>query len=160
MTEPAEERPRTWMPLVIAGTIAVLVVGGAITTHLLRADLTPQKRAAADACEAHYKQEFADGPGIVGGDVYSASEWRELEAALVRLGAAQEQTLTGEQASAMDDKAAVLVSGGGDTMTVLWQMDDESHEQCVAEMKGDTVALVTISPLETSEASPSASPSS
>jgi len=147
------------MPLIIAGVIAVLVVGGAITTHLIRADLSPQKRAAADVCESHYKSEFPNGPGIIGGDVYSASEWRDLDAALVRLGAARETTLTGEEASAKDDAVAVLVSGGGDTMTVIWQRNDESHAQCVATLKGDSVTAVTISQLETSDPSASPSPS-
>ena len=147
------------MPLIVAGTIAVLVVVGAITTHLIRSDLSPQKRAAADACESHYKSEFPDGPGIVGGDVYSASEWRDLDAALVRLGATRAATLTGEQISAKDDAVAVLVSGGGDTMTVIWQRNDESHAQCVADLKGDAVTHVTISQLETSDPSASPTPS-
>lgn len=155
MTEPApQERPRTWMPLVIAGTIALLVVGGAIITHLVRSDLSPEKRAAADSCEVQYAKQFPKGPGIVGGDIYSAAEWRDLDAALVKLGAAEEQTLTGEEADAKDDEVAALVSGGGDTMTVVWQRDDESHATCVAQMHGDSVTSVVVSELDTSAASP------
>ena len=161
MTQPEPaERPRTWIPLIVAGVIAVLVVGGAMLSHLVRSDLTPEKRSAADACEAQYKVKYPSGPGIVGGDIYSASEWRELDAALVRLGAQPEQTLTGEQADAKDDEVAALVSGGGDTMTVIWQRDDESHAKCMAEMKGGSVTLVTITQLDTSDVSAAPTPSS
>ena len=160
MTQPEPaEKPRTWIPLIVAGVIAVLVVGGAIVSHLVRSDLSPEKRTAADACEAQYKVENPSGPGIIGGDIYSASEWRELDAALVRLGAQPEQTLTGEESDAKDDEVAALVSAGGDSMTVIWQRDDESHATCVADMQGVSVTSVKISQLETAEVSPTPSAS-
>jgi hypothetical protein len=147
------------MPLVIAGSIAVLVVAGAVITHLVRADLSPEKQAAADACEAQYKAEFPDGPGIVGGDIYAATEWRDLDARLVSLGAQQEQSLTGEQADARDNQADALVAAGGEEMTVVWQLDDQSHAQCVAQLQAGAVTSVTVSELATPDATPSPTPS-
>ncbi len=160
MTQPEpEERPRSWLPLIIAGSLALLVVTGAVVSHLVRADLSPQKQAAADACDAQYKKQFPDGPGISGGDIYSATEWRDLEATLVRLGVTAEQSLTGEQSDARDVEASKLVTAGNDSMTIVWQRDDESHAQCVAEMKGDTVTLVTVTGLATPNASATPTPS-
>jgi len=150
------------MPLILAASIALLVVAGAVITHFARADLSPEKQAAAKACEAEYKNQFPKGPGLVGGDIYSAAEWEGLNAALVRLGAVAERTLTGEEASAQDDAAAALISKGEDTMTLLWQRDDQTHAQCVAEMRNGSVTLVTVTTLATPEASatPTPSPSS
>ena len=160
MTQPEpEERPRSWLPLIIAGSLALLVVAGVIVSHLVRVDLSPQKRAAADACDAQYAKQFPDGPGISGGDIYSSTEWRDLDATLVRLGVTAARSLTGEQSEVRDTEAAALVSAGGDTMTIVWQRDDESHAQCVAEMKGDTVALVKVTGLATPNASPTPTPS-
>jgi hypothetical protein len=150
------------MPLILAASLALLVVVGAVVTHFMRADLSPEKQAAAKACEAEYKSQFPDGPGLVGGDIYSAAEWQDLNAALVRLGAIVEQTLTGEQISAKNDAAAAVISNGGDTMTLLWQRDDRTNAQCVAEMRGGSVTLVTVTTLATPDASatPTPSPSS
>ncbi|MGC4173863.1 hypothetical protein [Demequina sp.] len=160
MTQPQPpEQPRTWLPLIIAGSIAVLVVLGATITHLLRADLSPEKQAAADACEAQYHAQNADGPGITGGDIYSATEWEALDARMVSLDLADEQTLTGEQADARDSEAAALVSAGGDQMTVIWQLDDQSHAQCVADLQGGKVTTVTVTSLAAPATSPSPSPS-
>ena len=152
-----EEAPRTWLPFIIAGSVAVLVVFGALVAHALRADLSPEKQAAADACEAEYKAEYADGPGITGGDIYSATEWQARDARLVSLGLAEEEDLTGEQSDARDREAETLVAGGGDEMTVIWQMDDESHVKCVSEMQDGKVTSTTVATL--AEPSPSATPS-
>ena len=161
MTQPQPpEKPRTWLPFIIAASVAGLVVVGAIITHLVRADLSPEKQAAADACEAEYKSEHPSGPGITGGDIYSATEWRELDARMVGLGLQQEQTLTGEQSDARDHEAEALVASGGDQMTVVWQLDDESHAQCVADMASGKVTSVTVTGLATPSPSPSPSPSS
>ena len=164
MTEPApEERPRTWLPLVIAGSLALLIVVGAIATHVLRTDLTPEKRAAADACEAEYEAQFPDGPGIVGGDIYAATQWQEVDDTMVRLGylTEEEAAVTGEVADARDHEAESLAAAGTQTMTVVWQRDDESHAQCVAQMQDGSVTSTTITelvePANTAEAS--ASPS-
>jgi hypothetical protein len=159
VTEP-EERPRTWLPLVVAGSIAVLVVGGAIVTHLVRTDLAPEKQAAVAACEAEYKAQFPQGPAIIGGDIYSATEWSDLDATFVRLGYSEEQELTGEEISARDHAAQELVAAGADEMTIVWQLDDQSHATCVATMEGDTVTSATVTELAELGTSPSPSPSS
>jgi hypothetical protein len=152
------EKPRTWLPFTIAAAVALLVVGGAIITHLVRADLSPEKQAAADACEAEYKESHPDGPGITGGDIYSATEWRESDARMVALGLQQEQTPTGEQADARDHEAAALVASGGDQMTVVWQLDDGSHAQCVADLAGGKVTTVSVTALAEPATSPSPTP--
>ena len=159
MTQP-EEKPRTWMPLVIAGSVALLVVVGAIVVHLVRADLSPQKRAAADACEAAYETQFPTGPGIIGGDIYAASEWRLLSETMVRLGylSAEQAEVTGEVADARDNEAAALATAGQDQMTVVWQRDDQSHATCVANVSGETVVSTTVTELA-APATPSPSPS-
>lgn len=159
MTQP-EEQPRTWLPLIIAGSIAAIVILGAITVHLLRSDLSPQKQAAANACEAEYKVQFPQGPGIVGGDIYAASEWRLLSETMVRLGYLSEQqaAVTGEVADSRDNAAAALATTGEDLMTVVWQRDDQSHATCIASTKGETVVSVTVTELAESTGSPSASP--
>jgi len=154
------EKPRTWLPFVIAASVAVLVVAGAIITHLVRADLSPEKQAAADACEAELKSSYPDGPGITGGDIYSATEWSALDARMVSLGLQAEQTLTGEQSDARDHEAETLVASGGDQMTVVWQLNDESHAKCVADMQDGKVTSVTVSALAEPSTSPSPSPSS
>lgn len=138
--------------------MAILVVVGATVTHLLRADLTPQKQAAADACEAQYKKQFPDGAGITGGDIYSAQEWQDLDTRLVSLGLAENESLTGEQIDARDDEAAELVSAGGERMTVIWQLNDESHAQCVAELQGEKVTSVTVTELAQTASTPSPTP--
>lgn len=158
MTEP-EERPRTWLPLIIAGSIAALVVVGAIVTHLVRTDLEPEKRAAVKACEAEYKEQNPDGPAIIGGDIYSAIEWADLDATLVRLGYAEDAELTGEQQDARDHEAESLVETGGDLMTIVWQLDDQSHTTCVAQVQDGTVTSTTITDLVEPATSPSPSPS-
>jgi len=148
VTQPSPpETPRTWLPLIIAGSVALLVIAGAIITHMVRADLSPQKRAAVDACEAQYTQQFPKGPGITGGDVYSATEWSALDARLVALGLQPQQHLTGEQIDARNDEAAALVASGADRMTIVWQLNDETHAQCIAELKGTTVTTASVSSL-------------
>ena len=160
VTQP-EEKPRTWMPLIIAGSIALLVIVGALTVHFVRADLSPQKRAAADACEAQYKTQFPGGPGIIGGDIYAASEWKALSETMVRLGylSDKQAEVTGEQADALDSAAAALASAGKDELTVVWQRDDQSHATCVAKVTGESVDSVTVSELvEPANTSPSPTP--
>ena len=149
------------MPFIIAGSLALFVVIGAITTHLLRTDLTPEKRTAADACEAAYEEQFADGPGIVGGDIYASTEWQALDETMVRLGYATEEQVahSGEQADARDHAAEDLVAGGTETMTAVWQRDDGSHAQCVAQMQDGIVTSTTISELVQPATSASPSPS-
>ena len=162
MTQP-EEKPRTWVPLIIAGSVALLVVVGAIVVHLLRSDLSPQKRAAADACEAQYEAQLPNGPGIIGGDIYAASEWRLLSDTMVRLGYLSEKQaeVTGEMADARDNAAAALATAGEDEFTVVWQRDDQSHATCVAHTEGVSVVSVTVTELaEPQTASPSPSPAS
>lgn len=165
MTEPApEERPRTWLPIIIAGSLALLVVVGAVVTHLVRTDLEPAKRAAADACEAEYEAQFPDGPGIVGGDIYAATEWEALDATMVQLGylTQAQAAATGEQADARDHEAQTLAAAGTETMTVVWQRDDQSHAQCVATVEDGTVTSTVVTELvePATSASPSPSPSS
>lgn len=160
MTQPQpDEAPRTWLPVIIAGCVALLVIVGALIAHAVRADLSPEKQAAADACEAEYKAQHPKGPGITGGDIFAATEWQELDARMVSLGVAQEQTLTGEQQDARDREAEDLVASGGEKMTVVWQLNDESHAQCVAEMQDGKVTSVTVTSLVEPTTSPSPSPS-
>ena len=127
--------------------MALLVILGAIVTHLVRSDLAPEKRAAVDACEAQYAKQFPTGPGITGGDVYSATEWQALDARLVSLGLQPHQDLTGEQIDARNTEAAGLVASGKDTMTIVWQLNDETHAQCIAELNGTTVTTASVSTL-------------
>jgi len=161
VTEPTEQ-PRTWLPLIIAGSIGGLVIVGAIVTHLVRTDLSPEKELAATTCEAAYEDLFPEGPGIIGGDIYSATEWQPLEDTMVRLGYAEDEELSGEEIDARDHEAAQLVDSGKDVMTVVWQRDDQSHATCVAELDDGAVTSTTVTELVTSDtsASPSASPSS
>lgn len=156
MTESAPQ-PRTWLPLIIAGSIAGLVIVGAVVTHLVRADLAPEKEAAVAACEAAYDEQFPDGPGIIGGDIYSATEWQALNETMVRLGYADDAELTGEEADARDHEAAGLVADGKDVMTVVWQRDDQSHATCIAELEDGAVTSATIVELVTPGTSPSPS---
>lgn len=165
MTETdANEPPRSWLPLAIAGGVALLVVVGAIVGHALRTELGPDKQAAVAACEAAYAARgTADSrpPGIVGGDVFAANEWRGLHATLDSLGylADSERNLTGEQKSAQDDAADALITAGKQRITIVWQLDDESHAQCVANLaNGAVVPPVQISTLAVPQ-SPSTSPS-
>jgi len=137
----------------------VLVVVGAIVTHLVRTDLAPEKQAAVEACEAQYKSQHPEGPAIIGGDIYSATEWVELDATMVRLGYAEDVELTGEQQDARDHEAASLVATGGDTMTIVWQLDDQSHTVCVAQVQDGTVTGTTITALVEPATSPAPSPS-
>ena len=159
MTE-SEETPRTWLPLIIAGSIAALVVGGVVVVHLLRADLAPEKQAAVTACETQFKTDHPKGPGFVGGDIYSAAEWQLLLDRMVALGYLTEQqaTLTGEQADARDDEAAALVVAGGDTMTVVWQLDDQSHATCAAKMQDGKVTSVEVIELTKPGVAPTPTP--
>ena len=139
--------------------MALLVIVGAIVTHLVRSDLAPEKRAAVNACEAQYAKQFPTGPGITGGDVYSATEWQALDSRLVSLGLAPQHDLTGEQIDARDAEAAALVESGKDTMTIVWQLNDETHAQCVAELNGTTVTTASVSTLvEPAGSSPSPTP--
>ena len=151
------------MPLIVAGSLALLIVVGAIATHLLRTDLTPEKRTAADTCETAYKDQFPDGPGIVGGDIYASTEWRALDETMVELGYITEEqaAVTGEVADSRDHEAESLAADGTETMTVVWQRNDESHAQCVAQMQDGTVTSTTITELvvPANSASPSPSPS-
>ena len=149
------------MPLIIAGSIATLIVIVAVVTHEARADLSPEKQAAAASCESAYEAKFPDGPGIVGGDIYAATEWRETNAAMVKLGylTKEEATLSGEEADAKNHEADALVASGGEQMTVLWQRDDQSHAQCIADMQGGKVTSTVITELVAPAASPSPSPS-
>lgn len=167
MTETSgDEPPRSWLPLAIAAGITILVVVGAIVGHALRTQLGPDKQAAVTACEQAYQARgTADSrpPGIVGGDVFAANEWRDLDSTLKSLGflPASEQKLTGEQQSAKDDEAAALISAGKQRITIVWQLDDESHAECVANLAGTTVVPpVKISSFEVAAApSPSPTPS-
>jgi hypothetical protein len=156
-----DEAPRTWLPLIIAGCVALLVVVGALIAHAVRSDLSPEKQAAVTACEAEYKTENPDGPGITGGDIYAATEWQDLDARMVSLGLAEEQTLTGEQTDARNREAEDLVAAGGEKMTVIWQLNDESHAQCVADLQDGKVTSVTLTSLvePTTSATPSPSAS-
>jgi hypothetical protein len=44
-------------------------------------------------------------------------------------------------------------------MTVVWQLNDESHAQCVAEMQDGKVTSVTVTSLVEPTTSPSPTPS-
>lgn len=146
--------------MIIAGSVAGLVIVGAIVTHLVRADLAPEKETAVAACEAAYKEQFPEGPGIIGGDIYSATEWQALNDTMVRLGHAEEAELSGEEADARDHEAADLVAAGRDVMTVVWQRDDQSNAVCVAELEDGAVTSTTVTELVTSDDANSPSPSS
>ena len=83
---------------------------------------------------------------------------------MLKLFAFEEQAaVTGEVADTRDHEAESLAAGGTETMTVVWQRDDESHAQCVALMQDGTVTSTTITelvePANTAEASVSPSPS-
>jgi hypothetical protein len=159
VTEPAEQ-PRSWLPFIIAGSLAGLVIVGAVVTHLVRADLAPEKEEAVAACEAAYADQFPEGPGIIGGDIYSATEWEGLRATMIRLGYEDDAELTGEESDSRDHAAADLVAAGADEMTIVWQRDDQSHATCLAELENGAVTSTTITELVTSdEASPSPKPS-
>jgi hypothetical protein len=145
---------------VVAGSIAGLVVVGAVVTHLVRADLAPEKEAAVTACEAAYSERFAEGPGIVGGDIYSSTEWPALEDTMVRLGYGEAEELSGEEADARDREAADLVASGEDVMVIVWQRDDQSHATCTAAMRDGAVTDIEIMELVAPGASPSPSPTS
>jgi len=146
------------LPLVIAGSIAILVVVGAVMTHLVRTDLAPEKQSAVDACEAEYASSFPSGPGIIGGDIYAATEWADLQETLVRLGFASAEELSGEEKDVRDHQAETLTASGGDTMTLVWQLDDQSNAMCVADLQDGKVTNATIVPLVEPVASPSPSP--
>ena len=166
MTDPDSDEPaRSWLPLAVAGGITVLVIVGAIVGHALRTQLGPDKQAAVTACEQAYQERgTADArpPGIVGGNVFAANEWRDLDSTLKSLGDLpdSERNLTGEQQSAKDDEAAALISAGNQRITIVWQLDDESHAECVANLTGGAVVPpVQISTLEVAGASSSPTPS-
>ena len=167
MTETTgDEPPRSWLPLLIAGGITVLVIVGAIVGHALRTQLGPDKQAAVTACEQAYQARGTTDsrpPGILGGDVFAANEWRDLDSTLKNLGYLpdSELNLTGEQQSAKDDAADVLITAGKQRITIVWQLDDESHAQCVANLaNGVVVPPVQISMLQVAAtSSPSPSPS-
>jgi len=136
-----EEKPRTWMPLLIAVTVAVLAVVALLVLNAMRSDLAPAKQSAADACEAAYETQVPDGPAIVAGEIFAAGEWRELNELLASLGylPRADAEVSGEVASVRDDEAAALAASGQDVMTIVWQLDDQSHATCVAKVAGDSV---------------------
>lgn len=144
MTQPGDEKPQTWLPLVIALAAATVVIVALLVMHALRADLAPARQAAADACEDAYVQQFPEGPRITAGEVYGAAEWRDVTETLVGLGyltSDQAATVTGEQADVRDDAAAALAVAGKDQMTVVWQLDDQTHAYCLVAIQGDEAVL-------------------
>jgi hypothetical protein len=152
VTESGPEKPQTWLPLVIALAAAVVVIVALLVMHALRADLAPARQAAADACEVAYTREFPNGPGITAGEVYAATEWRDVTDTLVGLGYLtddQAKAVTGEQAAVRDDEAAALAVAGLDRMTVVWQLDDQTHAYCLVTTQGDDAVLpvTTVGPL-------------
>lgn len=167
MTETeGDESPRSWLPLAIAGGVTVLVIVGAIIGHAVRTELGPDKQAAIAACTQAYDARGttdARPPGIIGGDVFAANEWRGLNSTLGNLGYLpdSERNLTGEQQSTKNDAADALITAGKQRITIVWQLDDESHAECVANLaNGAVVPPVQISMLSPAAgASPSPTPS-
>lgn len=137
-----EEKPRTWVPFLVAVTVAVLAVAALLIINALRSDLEPAKREAAEACEAAYEAQAPSGPGIVAGEIFAASEWRELAELLHSLGFLPDgdAEVSGEVASARDDQAAALAASGQDVMTIVWQFADQSQGMCVAQIANGAVA--------------------
>jgi len=135
------------MPLAAAAAVTVTVVGALVIISSLRSGLEPAKRTAAEACEAAYAEQVPDGPAIVAGEIYAADEWREVDQKMVELGYAEEGNVSDEVAEARDSEAAMLAAAGQDVMTIVWQLDDQTHGLCVANVK-DAVVLppVTITP--------------
>jgi len=139
--EPQAAPERSWLPLAIAGAIAVVVVVGAIVVSNLRAGMGPAKTDAVRACEEAYAASATEGepqPAIVAGDVFAAAEWRGLWDFLEEQGVVGEPS--DEQAAALDEAAAARASEGRDVVTVVWWLDSDEHLQCTVEVAGD-VAL-------------------
>lgn len=129
------------MPFVAAVAIAVIAVGALLIINALRSGLEPAKREAAAACEAAYEAQVPSGPRIVAGEIFAASEWRELSELLASLGFLPDADaeVSDEVASVLDDEAAALATSGQDVMTIVWQLGDQSQAMCVAHMSNGAV---------------------
>ncbi|WP_062386453.1 hypothetical protein [Demequina iriomotensis] len=141
-TPDPEQAPRTWMPLVIALSVAVVVVIGAFVAAGLRSGLSAPKASAVEACEAAYgaSGEGGEQARIVGGDVYGSAEWRDLRAFLVGQGVVDDGDVPDAEAAARESEASDLAAAGHDRVTVVWWLDSEQHLACTVEVEGD-VAL-------------------
>ncbi|WP_062302672.1 hypothetical protein [Demequina subtropica] len=153
-TPDAEPTPRTWMPFVIALCVAALVVVGAFVAAGLRSGMSAAKAAGVEACEAAYA---ASGDGatlasIAGGDVYDASEWRDLRGFLTAQDVIEDADVAQEDAEARDAAAERLAAQGSDRITVVWWLASEQHLACTVEVVGedaveDSVVLRSIDSL-------------
>ncbi|WP_062516004.1 hypothetical protein [Demequina gelatinilytica] len=145
-TPDAEPTPRTWIPFVVALCVAVLVVAGAFVAAGLRSGMSAAKAAGVEACEAAYA---ASGDGatlasIAGGDVYGASEWRDLRGFLVAQGVIDDSDVEPAEAEARDDAASALEAEGDERVVVVWWLDSEQHLACTVDVRDDVAQEDTV----------------
>ncbi|WP_062297668.1 hypothetical protein [Demequina maris] len=137
--QPEPATPRTWMPLVIAASVALLVVVGAFVAASLRSGMSAGRSDAVRACEAAYEASAEDGEvpaRIVAGDVYGSAEWRDLRDFLEQQGLLESAGVEVDGSEA-DASAAALAEQGRDHVTVVWWLDSEEHLACEVDVEGD-----------------------
>ncbi|WP_062312139.1 hypothetical protein [Demequina rhizosphaerae] len=150
--QPEPTTPRTWLPLVVAASIAALVVIGAFVASSLRSGMSAGRSDAVRACEEAYEASAEDGevlPRIVAGDVYGSAEWRDLRDFLEAQGLLESAGVEVDGSEA-DASAAALAEQGRDHVTVVWWLDSEEHLACEVDVEGDsaldgTAVLVPLS---------------
>ncbi|SEJ21667.1 hypothetical protein [Demequina mangrovi] len=145
-TPDGETAPRTWLPLVVALSIAAVMVIGAFVAAGLRSGMSAAKAAGVEACEAAYAATGEGGQpaAIVGGDVYGAGEWRDLRELLLEQGVIDDADVPTDDAEARDAEAASLASAGTDRITVVWWLDSDAHLACTVDVTGETADVETV----------------
>ncbi|WP_062463587.1 hypothetical protein [Demequina soli] len=146
--EPSEP-PRSWLPIAIAGGIALLVIVIAFVSAASRSGMSAAHQSAITVCEDAYAATGADTgqqPRIEAGDVYSASDWRDLRDLVEQQGLIDGATskVPADTADALDAAAASLTKGGTDHVTVVWWLESEKHLVCTVDVNGDVADASTV----------------
>lgn len=141
MSDAAQNRPRTWVPLAAAGAIAAVAVVGALVAFVLRGGPDDVEAAVITACEAEYAR--GDGSAIAAGEIFDPTEWREHYRLVQDFGevVVPLDELPPAAVSDRERDAEVFAKDGAGTMVIVWRLEDQSYAQCaVAVAAGAVVA--------------------
>ncbi|MFW7413627.1 hypothetical protein [Demequina sp. SO4-18] len=144
-----DDRPRTWVPLVAAGAVGAVVVGGAIAAFALGGGPGETEAAVIAACEAEYGS--VDGAAVVAGEVYDPTQWRDHYAVVEAN--ADDVTPLPEVAEDVVEQweasADAFREDGAGAWIIVWRLDDDSHAQCTVPVAAGTVdaARAAVGPL-------------
>lgn len=130
------EKPRTWIPVIAAGSIAAVLVVVAAWSAIFGQRLSEVQQDTITACEAAYAQ--TSGPDIAGGDVFEPPQMREYYTFAETHGEVPVPLaeVSDDVTDEWERAAKQYEDGGGGPVALVWRHADDTYSQCVVNFRG------------------------